>query len=714
MIERQMDPHAQNVLSWRETLSTMPDSHFFELIHMYLGEIKTPYNKQKLIEELSSFLRKEENKSVIFNLLSESDILLLNAINFIHCPSQEKLSAFFSNSFSYADLYERLVNLEERLLIFKKSDPTSYQPYFCINPLLSSCLSNILDISVLLPSPKQNSDTFQFSPTDEIHLSSLLLVSLYIFVNSNPDICKTDGTFKKRIETILPSIFPFIENTNYLQNLIHSLTNLSLFTQTENELLVNKAKWQSFASLPIQEQYVYIAISKNRVSQDQLLKNAVLLTSILNSIPEEGYTKTTLYRCAFIINEKLNADENLPSKKNRLSSILDNNQTHQVNLSQGNMSIIKDIIENAIYFGIIQKSAMDVYDEPIYTVSDFYKTQVESSEVPALSIDAGFSAMILPNISLEKILPVIECMELVRFDTVLQAEITRKACMACFDKGIFPKTIYENLSTNSSHELSQNLLFSIEDWYSHYKSVELYCGYVLKVAESKQVAIENNPELSSHIKQVLAKGIYLLDYESAEQAQASIEKSQLDFIGAVRSSTKKLPSLPFVSISNKDSYYKTITLSSAENTKTPPSIETRESLLNEFQDALNSMDISKEQAEGLRNRINRKIIISKVQLRAESVKPEKTEAFGMDFSGKIHIIESAISTKSLIEVSYDDSQSSNGIKVHLATPLSLERDLNDTYVNVKIEPEHTLQKLSLGTARSVKRIRGSILKEALI
>ena len=53
---------AERVLQWRAYLATMENEKFFDLIRMYLGEIKTPFNKQKLIEDLSAFLRKAENK----------------------------------------------------------------------------------------------------------------------------------------------------------------------------------------------------------------------------------------------------------------------------------------------------------------------------------------------------------------------------------------------------------------------------------------------------------------------------------------------------------------------------------------------------------------------------------------------------------------------------------------------------------------------------
>ena len=74
-----MTDMAQKILLWRESLSVMPDHHFFEIIRMYLGEIKTPYNKQRLIEDLSVFLRRDDNRLMITKLLSKSDLELVTA-----------------------------------------------------------------------------------------------------------------------------------------------------------------------------------------------------------------------------------------------------------------------------------------------------------------------------------------------------------------------------------------------------------------------------------------------------------------------------------------------------------------------------------------------------------------------------------------------------------------------------------------------------------
>ena len=72
---------AEKVLLWRESLTKLSDQQFFDLLRMYIGEIKTPYNKQNLIEQMSSVLRKEENKQKILSLLDYQDRLILAALH---------------------------------------------------------------------------------------------------------------------------------------------------------------------------------------------------------------------------------------------------------------------------------------------------------------------------------------------------------------------------------------------------------------------------------------------------------------------------------------------------------------------------------------------------------------------------------------------------------------------------------------------------------
>ncbi len=110
----------QKILEWRECISRLPNDDFFNLIHYYLGEIKTPYNKHKLIEQLSGFMYKKENQEMLIKLLDENDVKILTSIKYIANPDFEKISSFFKNE-KYSERIEFILgSLEERLIIFIK------------------------------------------------------------------------------------------------------------------------------------------------------------------------------------------------------------------------------------------------------------------------------------------------------------------------------------------------------------------------------------------------------------------------------------------------------------------------------------------------------------------------------------------------------------------------------------------------------------------
>ena len=131
-------------------------------------------------------------------------------------------------------------------------------------------------------------------------------------------------------------------------------------------------------------------------------KKATLLCAILDNIGSEGFTKKILYRCAYLINEKLSCDNFSYSSTSRLSFIL-NNEKNSTSTNFSND--IFSIIDNAINFGILVHTSNDIYDEPIYTISNnFTFEQEQINQKGLLNIDAGFSATILPGMNLNSIL----------------------------------------------------------------------------------------------------------------------------------------------------------------------------------------------------------------------------------------------------------------------------------------------------------------------
>lgn len=725
---KQIDPHIQRIISWRESFATLPDAHFFELIRMYLGEVHTPYNKPKLIEELGAFLRKEENRRTLVSLLSESDVELICAVHFIQNATQEKVAAFFAGEYSFAAVYERLLNLEERLILYRHGDKQTGKTIISVNPMLDDVLSPFLDERVLLAAPS----LAELNQTVSASLSPELLAAFVSFLHTTGDVCKADGSFKKRAEAVLESVFP--GKVELLHCVTLGFINLSILKDDARGFVIDEEKLKSFAELDSVNQHVLLAVaSQGRFSRNGLVRQAQLLLDVVEGISESGYTRQGLLRSAFLISEK---DNDIPGvapigQTGRFASMLARSrESNGMGSSSNTMSAVDAIsmmdrlIDSAVLVGLLSEKGKTEDGESIFVQGSLLSEPPRPTEPPfpkALTIDAGFTVTLLPGLSLSALLPLMMFLEIRQFDTAAAFEINKKSAMRAFDAGMNWQQVYDTLAEFCPYEVPQNLRVSLEDWGNSYASVALYRGYVLQVSKENIPAMERNPAISHHIAATLAPGIYLLDVQSDLQAKAIIAQSGVDFIGTIKSVEKSMESTGFPKVwhsanraaskSGADDFVATpaaeISLTQAEL-----SLESaRAAHFDAMRLELEKLNLSPEQKAGLLDRIERKIILTPAQLRGDSVRMERIEAGGMDFSGKVHIIEHAISSNNMVELEYENPNDPAGDSVVIVgNPLGTEKLDGDALIRIELIPQHEEKLFSIGKARLVKRIRGSVLK----
>ena len=109
---------------WAEAISSLPDKQFFNTMRLYLGEIKTPYNKQRLTQQLAAFIKSPEHINSLLTLLDRFDVTVLTAISLIPNASQDTLVNFFHTEYSVAEIYAEIINLTERLVIYNEKSDT--------------------------------------------------------------------------------------------------------------------------------------------------------------------------------------------------------------------------------------------------------------------------------------------------------------------------------------------------------------------------------------------------------------------------------------------------------------------------------------------------------------------------------------------------------------------------------------------------------------
>ncbi|MBO4387400.1 MAG: hypothetical protein J5817_10370 [Treponema sp.] len=719
-----ISPRAQSIIDWRESMATMNEVMFFDIMRMYLGEIKTPYNKQKLIEELSSFLRKKENRDTLVSLLGTGDLKILTVVKNIRNCTAKKILSFIEgkvqNSKFLNDLNEHIINLQERLILFNFTDKDSGSTELRINPMLDDELLPLLQTDILFEQPTdsatdssvnsaQAADTSTDLPQEmqtgqslqsSCSLSPQFLASFCSFAISHPDLCKNDGSLKKHSLTEMQEVFRGL-GKSCLEKLTAAFTNLSIFCAMEKGSSVDLDRLENFATMEEKSQYVYLATaSVAHFPRKTMQMNAQIFFCTLYAIPNSGCTLVQLTQLFLLEKEKVAGET--ASRFGRIlssasaSSSAGDETSLLAELTDG--SLVKALVDAALEFSLLSVCGKDLEGNTLYKRSSFFDEEknTASSNAKVLSIDSAFSVTLLPGLSLYELLPFVHFMQIKHYDTAAVFEINRSCAIRAFDSGFTPEKISLLLEKYSSYKIQQNIRISLEEWFSSYKSASLYKGYVLKVKEENAQFIKNNPVLSPYITEELSAGVFFLAFTDDVKAQAIIAKSGLDFIGNMKLAPSQNRTLAFLPLDEPE---KKIESKEKKEIVHKVDREKQKEILDALKSELEEMNLPQDQKEGLLDRINRKIVLNKSQLVGESVRFEKVEAGGMDYTGKIHVIESAIQNGGILEVELDGGQSVAG------RPLDLNKKTHGAQLLLEISSSGENICIPVSSAVRIKKTR---------
>lgn len=715
MIENKprLSEHAKRVMLWRESFLFLEENHFFEIMKMYLGEIKTPYNKQKLIANLEGFLHKKENLVAIKSFLSDDELEIISAVVFIPDVTEEKLSSFFKNTFTYSFLYEKLLNLEERLILFKtKNENSSQGDSFVIkfNPLLEDTLFDLININRLLP---QIEFTKTENPTNRIKPE---LISCFIsYILENPNIAKQDGTLKKYSLQNIPVVFG--DEVKKIEILYKAFLNLGILKETGHGAEVDWSKFSDFLNLSFAEQTVYITISScSHLSRESLRLHSQIFVDTVKNLSDRVFTLDLFLRTGFLVSAaSFDSSSEGSFKTSRFAKII---QEGRLRLSEHNSDAVtvstsgalERMFEAAVSLGIIYISGTTKDGSKdsgvVYSVSDFLAAPEQCSENLSgmLRIDSSLAVSLMPGFALRDIVPLSKFMSLKKYDKVSEFLISRQSIMRGFDIGLSAKEILQILTERTLYEIPETLKVQIEEWNSSYSSASFYKGFVLKVDGKAALAAQHNSVLSSHIHTVIAPGIFLLDVNDDAEAVSLIKKSGLDFIGKIKS----------VKEENRTAGFFNLKLNGKKNFgcsgfETPSEIIPKKDsaeIEKELFLKLEQMELDESQKENLELRIEHKVIVNPAQLNSSILRLEKSNANAMDYAGKIYVFEQALANEEKIELRFaKDSKKELSV---FGKPVGIRKQSDDVFVQLLLVPENVVKEFSLGKAQFIKRIKKTI------
>ena len=198
----------QAVMDWRNEMMKIPGSQFISLMHLYLGEIKTPYRKETLLSAVSEFFKNQDVRNDLFARLDGTDSVIISAICLLKFATEKKLSVFLGRIIAPEFLLDRLNNLKARLLIYEKD--FKGQRIYALNPIFPELEEFREDWKIFPSLSGGDNNVKDISYTSAFIPETLeLFIGVFLFFTGNEGVLfKSNGEPKKKFLETAEGIFP--------------------------------------------------------------------------------------------------------------------------------------------------------------------------------------------------------------------------------------------------------------------------------------------------------------------------------------------------------------------------------------------------------------------------------------------------------------------------------------------------------------------------
>jgi len=654
---------------WEKVLLSLSDDTFFSIARNYLGEIKTPFNKHTIIKKLISFFSNPGILRIIAASLSDSDIKFLSAVYLLDGPSPEELLSFFEGERSYLDLYNHLLNLEERLLLYREKRQEGEK--IELAPLISRNFKNqIMNLNLLFESkspPESN--------TELPWLNDALLIGFASFAFGNPDMLKTDGSLKKKALTKLLAVFPILSRetaAGLRYEIILSVFNLC-------KLLI-PFQWMEFSGMEKQyrQPLIYAGAEKNQ-DHDNIysvfLHKGELIFRLLHHTSQKSLVTFQALQ--------------------RIASYAD--REHRFTTGE-QKQILQSLIETECFI-------------PVSSDPGFYQKSAFPEGSGKCVLEASFELTLSQDIDLSagSLIPLVADIE--SYDTASRYRISKDSITRAFRAGFTWDAIREKLQQLCSKPIPQNLDFSVKMWEQEFRSIRFIQGTICIVGKEKAHLFEHSPECRKYIKEIIAPGIFILDYNEKSEWSKAFINAGADVLPEIENYTQKDPDIsiknlfPPFSCGEQIPVYKRI--KSQDHEERDNYRQQWKDLTAVLRNKCRQEIKDPEQQEEFLARIDKRLILTEKQLQSRGITGEKREAKGFDYIGKIRLIEQAIETgEYILDVIYRTTGGEP--ERYLVKPDQIEQKSGGLFLRGKELPAQKELKIPIKKISLVRMLKRSI------
>ncbi len=698
---------------WKSALLSLGDAFFFDLIRTYLGDIRTPFNKQRLVDDLEALLSRREIQTTVADYLDETDGKVIAAIVNLGEPTSGELASFFEGEYSFAELHAVLLNLEERLVVYRFVDSVGH--HLALNPVFEAPLAPLVgNAASLFPSCALGEPSGDDTPPA---LNDPVLAALLFFFYGRIDVHKIDGSYKKKAMDEVDRVFPGLEPTAILG----AFRGLGLLHAEDQGFRLDEDRIAAFAALSGFERLAYLSAAivawrldpdkgKRHLPRDRLHVWARLIHAFLRSLdPDRAYPDLTLHRLLDVLER-----EQGPARRRWDAVKTDPGTELRAGIDAAGFR--RALLETLELAGLL----VGCGDERRrLRRSDAARPDAaaRSGAGPVLVFDGPFSCLVYPEIPFADALALARFCEVREVGRTVRLELNRESAVQGFDLALDTDAMLALLDRLSGGRVEQTLRWSLKEWRDRYAGVALHRGLVLTVAEDRRYLAEADG-VKELIVRTLAPGVYLLSVPDEAAAVAVLRKAGVDIIA--------LPPLPPVprgrTTEGRPAAFPALEIAAAGRRGHPaiPPAAAREALpetaaagvpaaLARLRTCLDQKNLPKDQKDELSARIERRLVLTETQLVGAAVRYEKLEAKGLDYVGKVRVAEQALAASSLVEIFWRGTKGEPNRA--LGTPIALDKSGGEVMLVVESAPAGERISVAIGKISLLRRIKRSIFGE---
>lgn len=657
------------VSRWRDYWLTLPDNVFFEAMRLFPMSLPqtASFNKHKMVDALIAFFLKKEHRQTIIDAIDAQDRKLLSAVALFPDPAPSKLYFFFRNEETEERFFFRLLNLEERMLIYRCNENSK----IALNPILEPDLrQHIISVNYFFSAVPAPAPPNPVLPS----VSDSLFLAVAAFLHADGKALRSNGELRKKQNETLLKLLRARGDTEAeaafcLRLVLNFLRDNGIFREEDNYPVFDTERFLNLRTLTVSDLLFRIMASDSRLPQTG---SPAETASLLRALTRET---ARLQNCD---------SEEFETLFYLLSGCREQTKT-EAPLFRKVLTDCRFLLEagNRIYPNPILNLNRDEADDRRTVVQNDGQILFSPGSDPRRS----FFLPLFADIADFNFFPVFR--------------ITRESLFRAFDAGLTPQTVSAHLNALSAHPLPPVLEKKILTAFESYREVRVWTGITVVLPPVKAAAAGKLPALKALMTARPAETVFVFPEESFKEAAEALRSLGITHIPAVpRRKTETEPPLQPPAPTVDPALPFEVTDFPTDAAPSPASgTETLKRILHgkPYPEAL------KDELEA---KIEKKIILFPEQIDLHAEHPGLSSASGLDFTHKLNLIKSALKDSAIF---LELSVLAGGKKKTVpAVPVELRRIENRQFLFYKTPGKEKIFSLDTGKIASVRLVRSSL------